>query len=119
MTAKVFELDVYDRAWYLRPKVTNYRNNDRLAIVLTVDHVEPADEDCIPGETFAILTVNLPDAHCPEGHAYLDTNNCPWAVSFVEENGLGEFTGEHAVSGFCTYPLFKIDTSMFNGDEDE
>lgn len=38
----------------------------------------------------------------------LDTNNCPWAVEFVESNDLGENTGRTVRSGYCTYPVVKL-----------
>lgn len=71
--------------------------NGNIAIVLV--NVEE-------GEAIADLTVNL--GPLMEGHAYLDTNNFPEARKFVEENGLGEPTGATAQSGFCIYPLYKL-----------
>lgn len=31
-----------------------------------------------------------------------------WAVEFVESNGLGEDTGRTVKSGYCTYPVVKL-----------
>ena len=31
-----------------------------------------------------------------------------WAVGFVESNGLGEDTGRTVRSGYCTYPVVKL-----------
>ena len=62
------------------------------------------------GMPFATITVNLGDK-LPDGYAYLDTNNCPWAEEFVTENDLAEFVGGYATSGFCIYPLYKFDTN--------
>ena len=78
-------------------KIT-YKNNGNLAVQL-ID-----EEDGCP---FAMLTVNL-GKKLPEGHAYLDTNNCPWAEVFVTENNLAESTGTVGFSGYCMYPLYKF-----------
>lgn len=75
-----------------------YKNNGNLAVQL-ID-----EEDGCP---FAMLTVNL-GKKLPEGHAYLDTNNCPWAEAFVTENNLAESTGTVGFSGYCMYPLYKF-----------
>lgn len=40
--------------------------------------------------------------------AYLDTNNCSWVEDIMEKYGLGEFTGKSRQSGFCVYPLYKL-----------
>ena len=74
---------------------SSYHNNGNLAIRLY----------CSEGP-FATLTVNL--EKLPKGYAYVDTNNCPWAESFISENNLGRFTGEYGFSGFCSYPLYNF-----------
>lgn len=57
----------------------------------------------------ATLTVCLCDRSLGEGEAYIDTNNCPWAVDFIEQEGLGKRTGRTGKSGYCTYPVVKFD----------
>jgi len=75
-----------------------YANNNALAIRLTAE--------CGP---FATLTVNLSESDRLEKDcAYVDTNNCPWAEQFIEENKLGEPMGTYGFSGFCSYPLYKF-----------
>lgn len=44
-----------------------------------------------------------------EGQAYIDTNNCPWAESLIEELGIGENTEIMGFSGYCMYPLYQFD----------
>lgn len=76
--------------------------NGRLAITI----------ECEDGEPFATLTVNLPDE--PEtkaNQAYVDTNNCPWAMEFIAKNGLGRDTGAVGFSGYCQYPLVEFNVS--------
>ena len=57
----------------------------------------------------ATLTVCLCDRSLEEGEAYIDTNNCPWAVDFIEQEKLGKTTGRTGRSGYCTYPVVKFD----------
>lgn len=80
-------------------EVSEYLDNDTLAIELI---------DVKENEPFAILTVNLDTYGADKETAYVDINNCPWALKFIEENKLGEFVGKYGQSGFCLYPLYKF-----------
>lgn len=76
-----------------------YANNGHMALQLY-------EEDGFP---FATLTVNLKDSgSLPENQQYIDTNNCPFAPEFLEENGLGKFVGKYGYSGYCAYPLYEL-----------
>ena len=75
-----------------------YGTNNSLAISLWCDE-----------GPFARLTVNLPGAKPPIPYAYVDTNNCPWAVEFIKKYKLGEDTDMLGHSGYCSYPLYKFD----------
>ena len=44
-----------------------------------------------------------------KGYAFIDTNNHPNAEKFIKKYGLGEFTGRYGFSGYCCYPIYKID----------
>ena len=57
---------------------------------------------------YARLTVCL-DVEAGEGMAYIDTNNCPWAPSFIDKYRIGKPTNRTRVSGFCVFPLYKLD----------
>lgn len=57
----------------------------------------------------ATITVCLCDDSLKEGEAYVDTNNCPWAVDFIEQEELGKRTGRVGRSGYCVYPVVKFD----------
>ena len=83
-------------------EIAKYANNDTLAIQLW-------DED----GPFAMLTVNISDAH-REGCQYVDINNCPWAEQFIEQYKLGEHTGNYGMSGFCFYPEYKFNIEELN-----
>lgn len=66
----------------------------------------------------ATLTVCLCDKSLGEGEAYVDTNNCPWAVDFIEKEGLGKRTGRVGQSGFCVYPVVKFDMEKVREKEE-
>ena len=57
----------------------------------------------------ATITVCLCDKSLGENEAYIDTNNCPWAMDFIKEYKLGTPTGRTRRSGFCEYPAVKFD----------
>ena len=81
---------------------SKYTYNDNLAIQLW------CDDEGYP-EPFAMLTVNLPNyGKLPENQAFVDTNNCSWAESFIKENRLGKPVGKIGISGWCEYPLYEF-----------
>lgn len=88
-----------------------YRSPQTLAVLaLTVEDDEVVEE-------FAVLTVNL---DCYSGmnnqndrRAFVDSNNCPWALEFLAENGIAKPVGILQQSGFCLYPLYEWDTTKF------
>lgn len=61
----------------------------------------------------------LCDHSLAEDEAYVDTNNCPWAVALLEENGFAERTGRTRRSGYCKYPAMKFDRSKMAEFEEE
>lgn len=89
----------------VQPYIARYAQYNNLAIRLIT----------YEGEPWATLTVNL-GKKLPEDHAYVDINNCPWAVEFIEKYGLGEWTGGMGHSGFCVYPLYRFDITKL-GEE--
>lgn len=67
------------------------------------------------GEPFADVTVcfNEPliSMDCngkDETFCYIDTNNLPGIEEFIKSNGLGKPTKITKASGFCTYPLYRM-----------
>ena len=94
----MYPLEFYGEMYGLSLCVTEYTNNGRLAIIRI-------DQD---GDDFADMTVNLPGERCPEGCAFVDTNDSPWLEEFIVRNGLGEFTGACGYSGFCSYPQYRF-----------
>ena len=56
----------------------------------------------------ATITVCIDGENPKPNEAFVDTNNCPWAPKWIEENVLGRPTGLIARSGYCDYPLYKF-----------
>ena len=81
-------------------EINNYTSNGNTAISLI------CLDDNIPSP-FATITVNF-DEKLEKDMAYIDTNNCPWAESILTENNWGVPTGKQMASGFCIYPLYKL-----------
>ena len=92
----------------VRVIVTKYMDPESLAILLQCAKS--------PWEDFAVITVNLASSpygdvkYQDESHAFIDTNNCPWAEEFLQENGIAKPDPRNiqGVSGFCTYPLYEF-----------
>ena len=88
--------------------VTKYTNPETLAILLKCAES--------PWENFAVITVNLVSSpygdvkYQDESHAYIDTNNCPWAEEFLQENDIAKPDPRdiYGMSGFCAYPLYEF-----------
>ena len=91
----------YFEEYEVKVNKTKYYNGN-LAITL-----DCYNEECDFWEPYGNLTVNL-DKKLPPNQAYVDTNNMPNAEAFIDENHLGEPTGEYGMSGFCFYPLYKF-----------
>ena len=107
---KVFNCrtDESDQGTPVKVIVTKYTNPETLAILLTCAES--------PWEDFAVITVNLVSSpygdvqYQDESHAYIDTNNCPWAEEFLQENGIAKPDPRdiYGMSGYCAYPLYEF-----------
>lgn len=97
---KYYEINSYGKTYNVRIERKAYAYNNTLALSLIAES----------GEPFCNLTVNLTESTIwgDDKTAFVDTNNCPWAEQFIEENGLGYPMGYVARSGFCTYPLYRF-----------
>lgn len=100
---KTLSLKFYGKTYHLAIDLDHYRADNSLAISLV---------DSKTFEPFDTITVCLPGEHKPyqEEYVFIDTNNCSWAIDFIVKNGLGtQVNGWYGKSGFCQYPLFKMD----------
>lgn len=92
--------DQFDNGYSILLKITNYSNNDNLAIQM---FCQESAHFFIP---YAMLTTNLGFA-LPKNQACVDTNNLPNALKFIKKYNLGEIVG-NAHSGFCDYPIVEF-----------
>jgi hypothetical protein len=89
------------RTYPVTLQFSKYTSNDKLAVQL----IEAAAPWC----PFAALTVNLQSPLQDKTHAFVDTNNCPWAEEFLLDNGIAtKVDGCEERSGYCTYPLYEF-----------
>lgn len=97
------KINSYGEEYQLKIEIRKYAINDNLCIQLL--YYDDEFESYMP---YATLTTNL-DGKLGDGCAYVDTNNCPWAIPLIEKYKLGEYCGTMKQSGFCSYPLYKFD----------
>lgn len=71
------------------------------SMAITVENPEDGE--------IAALTVCLCDPFLEKNEAYIETNNCPWAMEFIREYKLGEESGRVKQSGYCRYPAVIFD----------
>ena len=81
-------------------KAETYRNNNTLALTL---NYEDGDQD--------VVTVNLNSLFQSDSMVFLDTNHYPDIERWIRQNGLGIAMNVSERSGFCSYPLYTINTS--------
>lgn len=104
---KYYEIESYGKTYNVRIERNTYAYGNNIALSLIAES----------GEPFCNLTVNLPESFIwgDDKTAFVDTNNCPWAEDFIEQNNLGEPVGYECRSGFCTYPLYRFNLDELEG----
>lgn len=90
-------------------KVDHYRADNALAVLLFSKTEGP----------IATLTVCLCDNHLKENESYVDTNNCPWVVDFLEGKGIAKLSDKVRLSGYCVYPVMEFDLEKMKEFEEE
>lgn len=96
-------VNLHGKKYEVTVKRSTYMKDDSLAIFLI---------DANNDEPFATLTVWISDPRPGFEYAYVDTNNCPWAEKFIEDNQLGVNTGLMGFSGWCAYPLYRFNVDL-------
>lgn len=105
MSNKFFKFPFLGTDYNIRLIEKHYASNGNLALEAYTDE----------GEPFAMISTNIEGALTPaEGkdHICLDDNNLP-IKSFDNLMNAGVLipTGRHVQSGFCNYPIYKVDLS--------
>lgn len=80
-------------------EIGRYVTDDTMAIIIL-------SPDCLG--PVAKITVWAPEISLAKDEIVLDTNNCPWALDLVKKYELGSDTGRRAASGFCVFPIMKM-----------
>lgn len=105
-----FEVTVgYGEQVSLQPRlelytVTDYMGQEMPAIAIVLDKVGEKPEDT---EQYAMLTTSFGEFIGAKDCAYIDINNCYFAMQLLEQ-GIAEDTGLTKRSGFCRYPLWHF-----------
>lgn len=108
MERKYYDLKTEFGNYKVAPVMHKYQNNNTLAIELELES----------GEPFSRLTVNLDGNNkLKDNEAFVDTNNCPEAMTFIRENDLGKPSGGLGFSGFCAYPRYEFNLDKLNKGE--
>lgn len=103
MSSKFFKFPFHGTTYNISLEEEHYASNGNLALQAYTDE----------GEDFATISTNIEGAlSASEGkdHICLDCNNLPME-SFDELVNAGVLipTGRSAFSGFCCYPIYKVD----------
>ena len=102
MSYEKLTYEFYNKKYSVYFELAQYVNTENMAVMMLTD-------DEVNDAPFGTCTVNL-GMRLQMGYAYIDENNLPGITSFLEENRLGSrISGCTAMSGFCTYQLFKFD----------
>lgn len=65
-------------------------------------------------DLYAVISVNIISYCIDNDEIIADTNNCEELVDELIKNNILTKTDKTAVSGFCTYPIMKINMGYFN-----
>ena len=57
---------------------------------------------------YASMTINITDCELKEDEVILDVNNFPEVKDLMEKYKLGVFTDYSVQSGYCWYPIYKL-----------
>ena len=91
---------LYDEDFNIGLWMDEYTTNGNTAVIMLCK-----DEEGYV-EPFADLTVNIIDL--PKDEAAIDTNDLTGITEWIEQNKIGAPTGRYITSGFCSYPIYKL-----------
>lgn len=99
----MLEIEYHGRKIPVGFRVGNYVSPSNLC----VDIIDCSNDFRDP---FSRLTTNLGVDFCGEPLAFVDVNNNSGynVLGFIERNSLGIYTGHSVQSGFCVYPLYRL-----------
>lgn len=94
-----FEINPWGKTETIKLHINTYAKG---GLALTATYF---DSECGCELPYATLTVYL--EHTSNGCAYIDVNNCPWAIELIEKYELGTMVSSK-LSGYVVYPLYKF-----------
>lgn len=98
MQKKTLTVETYFKTYQnCKVKISNYRADGTMCVDLW------NSED----GTISRLTTCLNKKGMPDNQSYIDTNNCPWAISLIRKYNLGHTTGSIEFEGYCIYPVVE------------
>ncbi len=100
--------DYYGEEITINPKFIRYSVTDFMGRKMTIPGISLTVDTSEGEEPFAVLTKSFGEFIGMKDSAYIDTNNCAFADTFVDL-GIAQPTGLTKESGFCSYPLWKFD----------
>lgn len=102
------KLKKYNKNYDITFKLDRYASGGGLAILMEAN-------SRLGPMPYAVLTVNLEDYPTYGNRAYVDTNNLGDEIlQWIEDNNLGQPTGEIGYSGFCVYPEYEFNLDEIN-----
>lgn len=93
------EYKVIEAVYTWHPAINDTTGKDQMKIEIWNNEDGP----------IARITVCIAGSGLAEDETVIDTNNCPWAMEFIKQHGFGQATGRMVKSGYCTYPVVKLD----------
>ena len=113
----LYEYKTFFGDYKVRLKKARYTDGDRLAILM--ESMIDEDHPEWGFEPFGRATVNIEwPMSMKSREAFLDTNNMPGIVEFMDSIKAGKNTGLCGYSGFCEYPLYRFDDKFLAGLEE-
>lgn len=91
------QFEWYGSIYHLRLYAYHYATNNNLAIIAFDDN----------DEEFDAVSVNL-GVKLDENLFFVDTNNLPEIDECLDKQNIAHPTGVWRSSGYCTYPLYRL-----------
>ncbi len=112
MNEKKYEIvDFLGNTVEVIPRMFLYAVKEFLGNDMTIPGIQLYSRTENGEEPYATLTKSFGEFIGAKNTAYIDTNNCPFAVQLLEQ-GFAKDTGFTKTSGRCTYPLWAFEENF-------
>lgn len=106
---KPFNVKTYGKEYKIVLTLSTYEFNGATALI-----AYNCNEKGKKTDLHAVISVNINGYCIYKDEIIADTNNCEKLVDELMKNNILTETGETVSSGFCTYPIMKINMDSFN-----